>query len=440
MQVAVIILAVLAICIALVGVAAFGQMWHQQGRLPGRSSSACDEGKPQCANCLRQKASCSYLQHIPLASRPRHHNQHVSVPQYHRPPLILPSQPLVVKPVPRGLNSLPIQFTSLDLELLHFYTTNTSIDVLGPDVTGTRVWQTEAVVLALNHPFLLHELFSFAALHLANVKAEDPAASQKYRNVAATYYARSISQFRMEIQNINQENCHATFSCSALLGFHAWAVQAERGANLFFSGEEDEGGRGSGTDIAWYKLHRGANHVLNSVFHWICDGPLWDMIRPWMSLSPNDPMILKPEDERELDAVAACWAGDDVSDTERETLEETLQTLRRTFSTVTTKKAEIGDSAAILSWIILIPDSFCFMVEERYPQALVLIAVYCVLLKKIDHLWWIKGKAANLLAAVEKRLPPGWEPWLAWAMQVVNSPVSDDSTIAGLEDSLITTL
>jgi len=60
------------------------------------------------------------------------------------------------------------------------------------------------------------------------------------------------------------------------------------------------------------------------------------------------------------------------------------------------------------------------MVEERCPQALVLITVYCVLLKRIEEFWWIRGKAENLIDAVRRELPDlSWEKWLIWPIKEI---------------------
>jgi hypothetical protein len=65
------------------------------------------------------------------------------------------------------------------------------------------------------------------------------------------------------------------------------------------------------------------------------------------------------------------------------------------------------------------------MIEERCPQALVIVAVFCVLLKRIVHFWWIKGKAESLLMAVRRVLGGGeWVEWLEWSAYEVESTVS----------------
>jgi hypothetical protein len=60
------------------------------------------------------------------------------------------------------------------------------------------------------------------------------------------------------------------------------------------------------------------------------------------------------------------------------------------------------------------------MVEERCPQALVIVAVYCVLLKRTGQVWWINGKAEDLLRVVKSELVgQEWDEWLAWPVEVV---------------------
>lgn len=138
-----------------------------------------------------------------------------------------------------------------------------------------------------------------------------------------------------------------------------------------------------------------------------------------MYLKVDDPIPLNDSDKANIDSIAGCWIDSDLNAAQKEILEETLQTLRRVFSITTTMTIEIGEGAATMSWIILIPEAFCKMVEERMPQALVLVAVYCVLLNRLDGFWWIKGKAENLLETIRKDLPDGWNKWLAWPTEEI---------------------
>lgn len=65
------------------------------------------------------------------------------------------------------------------------------------------------------------------------------------------------------------------------------------------------------------------------------------------------------------------------------------------------------------------------MMEQKLPEALLVVLYYCVALKRLDHLWWVKGKAENLLNTVLAELGPGWERWTRWPIdQVLGSQAS----------------
>jgi hypothetical protein len=361
-----------------------------------------------------------------LGSRPRHHHPNTLPTSRHstqsiRSQTLLQLSSRESSPT-KGLKPLPLEFTILDLELLHFYTTTTSDEILGHHITGTHIWRTDAVTISFQHTFLLYELFSLAALHLAFLHAASPSRSNRYLNAATLYHLKSISTFRNELQNITRENSDACCACASLLGLHAWTIPGGRGSSLFFPDQEtDKSELGAG--IAWYKLHRGANEILKSNFDWIRQGPFWDMVRPWLTVSPQAvthqvPTPLLEKESANLDAIAECWVSSCLNGDDKHALEETLQTLRLIFSMVSMMDIEISSCTATLSWTTIIPRRFCEMVEERCPQALILVAVYCVLLKRLDEFWWIRGKAESLMGAVRRELPVGmWDYWLEWPLR-----------------------
>jgi hypothetical protein len=72
---------------------------------------------------------------------------------------------------------------------------------------------------------------------------------------------------------------------------------------------------------------------------------------------------------------------------------------------------------------------------RRCPEALILLAHYCLLLSKIDHLWWLQGMSRHLLQAVHKVLGKEWENWITWPLQDLvlsefkNSGMDESQTI-----------
>ncbi|KAF8849502.1 hypothetical protein BDZ45DRAFT_809896 [Acephala macrosclerotiorum] len=218
-------------------------------------SSKCDEAKPFCRPCQRRKLGCSLLRYILLPRPARARPSSTSNFQNPSSQWILPN---TGAPNPTNkLSSLPIQITGLDRELLHFYKTTTSHEILGQHMTGTHIWRASIIALSFQYPFLLSALLSLSALHLG-----------KHINAAMLHHARRISEYRLEIQNLNAENSDACCATAWFLALISWATPDGQGSSLFFS----DGGAGS--PVAWYKLHRGGNEVLNSAAHWLENGAL----------------------------------------------------------------------------------------------------------------------------------------------------------------------
>jgi hypothetical protein len=228
-------------------------------------------------------------------------------------------------------------------------------------MTGTQLWGTSVVTLSFTHPFLLHSLFSLSAFHLVFIySSNNLLLTRKYTQAATLHHLKCIKQFQPEIQNINPENSNACCACAWLLSLHAWTTPSEQGANLFFSSCDE------GAKIAWYKLHRGGNDVVESACHWVEKGPLLEMIRPWLAISllPIITRLLESVGSSELDDIAACWTDADLNTEDKMALEETLQTLRYVFTLVSAMEVESSACIATLSWTTLIAQRFCEMVEE----------------------------------------------------------------------------
>src|SRR5579859_3152674 len=67
-------------------------------------------------------------------------------------------------------SSQPATFTMLDLELIHFWTSTTGPTTVNERPSNSLSLHTIFVELALQYPFLMHEILSISALHLARLK------------------------------------------------------------------------------------------------------------------------------------------------------------------------------------------------------------------------------------------------------------------------------
>lgn len=261
--------------------------------------------------------------------------------------------------------------------------------------------------------------------------AHNTARGQEYYRAEAKHRLQFISDSRAEVEHLTPENSGAYCACALQLALHAWIIPGAKGADLLFSMTNDT----SSKEVPWYKLHRGGVDVLKSALHWVEEGELGDIIRPWKRIpvvlqSPALPSIIDDNgDQARLSSIRSCWEQESILRMEDQlVLESTLDTLRYVFrlssflSSESAFAARVGISScfATLLWTTIVPARFCEMVEERCPQALVIVAVYCVLLKRTGQVWWIKGKAEDLLRVVKSELVrQEWDEWLAWPVEEV---------------------
>lgn len=152
-----------------------------------------------------------------------------------------------------------------------------------------------------------------------------------------------------------------------------------------------------------------------------------DMIHPLLVLGafsvPSPDSIWElGDDDAKLITLASCWNNSEMSMEDQSILDCALQALRHVFSlfSLACRSDELlnvsfSSCIATFSWTTLVPQEFLNMVEERVPPALVVVCVYCILLKRTGDLWWVKGKAESLFEAIEEDLKDEmWVEWMEW--------------------------
>jgi hypothetical protein len=385
----------------------------------------CDEEKPVCKKCQLYGTSCSFLQTHPL-SRPA-----APAPEAAKSPSRQPTIQSMLTPEAPSSSSISSpgfspgypdsnylspstnSFSMLDLELLHFYTT-TSIQTTLDHHIYVQLFAQAVVQQAFQHPFLMHELLSVSALHLSHLHPEK---RLNYGHASDAHAATGLSLYQPQIARLTYKNCHACFAFSTLIWIHAWAAQdLAKPSTIFFApnNRDDED-----VHIKWIALHRGTNSIIETLWPVLKDGPLGGIFDPWVALDPGRPDPLTAEEEPILTALPQIWqTSETLTVAEKDALERGIKKLRRTFSMLTLN-TNISKIAIVMAWFSAVPDEYLLMLERKVPQALLLAMHFCPTLKRIEDLWWVKGKAENLLTTLLDALGDGWDKWTAWPKEKV---------------------
>jgi hypothetical protein len=299
----------------------------------------------------------------------------------------------------------------INLELLHFYTTTTSL-TLSNRPEQQRIWQQVVPQIAFTHGFLLHGILAFSALHLAP--------SQPERNTflwteATAHHDIGLRLFRLAMSNITSQNCDACLAFSTIVAAYGWASSNQTG-NLFFSDTPTSEGE---PKVEWASLLRGVNTLLETAGEWMTSSSLKLILHP--RPDPKLAEAVDPELSVKLTALGQLWdkLPEKFNAVEVEALNETLFLLHEDYTLVASypDERQVDIVSIVYAWPIKVPGIFIAMVKELKPEALILLAHYSLLLNRADHLWYVQGMSRRLLQAIHSKIGKEWESWIAWPLQ-----------------------
>lgn len=285
------------------------------------------------------------------------------------------------------------------------------------------MWRDEIPRIALKQPFLMRGLLAVSALQLARLL---PAQKEHYLAVAAHHQNLALPSYRYLVEDIGHrmtpENCHAILAFGHLTTAYAFASQHPPGSILF-------AGLCSSTGVPeWLYLLRGARGILGMAKDWIADGPLEFSLRGIpetidVSLSPEDFQLTalgveidrltasSPEEHHELDVYR-----------------EALYLLRQAFAIPYQPGEILGVKFAVFNWVEMVSSEFLELLSSLKPVALVILAHLCILLKKCENFWYVKGAADRIIFEVNNILEGNWRLWIAWPLQMVQGEFYENNS------------
>lgn len=399
-----------------------------QPKTPGRgllNARQCDEAPPPCANCRKHNVACEYGSTIQYGGAVVRHaaspaSAPASAPEAASLPALAPAagnNGLSVSFPPEPDNSP--RFTSAlnvnDLELMHHYTTDTYQTLSDHNEFGT-IWQHYVPEEALAHPFLMHGLLSLSALHLIAQHGEHTHASPalcKYTELATMHQNLALVAFRPQLAAIDASNCTAVFAFSCMIAALAFAYER------FIPQTGPHAHDPVGALLQDFALFRGVEGVLQVHADRIRAGRLGPLIedRPTHQTAASGsgsssaaPAVAK-DVASAMDFLLECNGASPPGD--QPVYAQAIRQLHVSFAKAT------GKMENVFRWPMVVADTYLDALRQRRPMALVVLAHYCVILCKVDGLWWSKERAKRLLLAVDRELEAEvrWRPLIRWPLR-----------------------
>ncbi|KAK0186288.1 hypothetical protein F5146DRAFT_125486 [Armillaria mellea] len=352
----------------------------------------CDEEHPTCKNCTKRGIECVW--------------NNVNTSRYDSMP---GTSTHALSGPPRNLPSTVSTWTSgsfdvLTLELIHHYAIATS-HTLSVDPFVTSVWKSVVPKLAFapENRFLLYGILAMSALHAYHA---DPTAG-RYAVAASTYHWQAKTELH-KAQIGGKVDIGVVFITLSLLAMYQFATSSIVSLsssywNITVQNITCEVAR------VWPQLREGVlRPALDVTAPATGSTPLEESFSSSLStlLSTADS---SPDSEELRDAsVYAAY-------------KESIHILEISW------KALYQDWSASCLWWAMAPNMFFHLLTEGKPRALIILAHYCVMMKRVskDDPWWARKQwgieAVRILSGLDAR----WAPSLEW----LSSQLDEDQAL-----------
>jgi hypothetical protein len=361
----------------------------------------CDETRPSCTNCVTNGRRCSYLDSV------------VRLASSLNPIVTLPSPASSIttcvspKYVPNALiphGGFGERYSLLHLELLRDYDDlGMMLGCLEPRVQLTL---QHAVKEAMTTPYLMDELLACSAAYKSTLPGDRQAV---YRTESTRLQTRAISEFNAVQPELMGQNYMAIFAFSSFLGHHS-----------LFDTFSCRGGITEVLDrfVQCLRLHHGVRTIA---------GNSWSKIHqmhPHLLPKQDAPRIpLSGEQEDECGRLKELIRGSSLANSSKEECVADVDLLQSMFESQRCAIEKQGSRRFLVvqEWLVRVSVDFTDLVNQRRPEALVILAYYAVLLHRAKAYWVVGDSGSYLIRTITTHLGPYWAEWLRWPNKILDA-------------------
>lgn len=344
----------------------------------------CDERKPRCVGCERNKLSCIWQA---ATKSPRHDDQTKAVAISHSNGRDIPrptqsrayldiSKALEAQRRPNANHGLSAP-VSKSLQHYLSHTADTLYALTPPFMEG--LWTRMVLGQAQAHPFLMDSVNAITTFHCAYLY---PAAAPRYIKMARLSNAAGLSKFRKSVVRIDERNATAilafTFIQNLLCMTSPFATGIERTSETIDSLRD------------LLVALRGFYRLQPATCPYITD----PAITNWLKNQPDRPPVLdKPYNEELLPHVLRLAVEIDKTSfpaQEKCICRTVLASLYTFFAGI---PLEPRNWAVLFTWPVTLPDEFLDLVSAWHPLALAITAYWAVSVFQGQH--WLFHRWAD---------------------------------------------
>lgn len=147
------------------------------------------------------------------------------------------------------------------------------------------------------------------------------------------------------------------------------------------------------------------------------NGPLRGLLQPGV-INTVDTRLPKPA-EQQLRALADMCESAAGGEEAVEAYMQAVKALRKCYVKIFTRASVECEVATALTWPVEVPDAFLELLKARAPEALIILAHYCVVLHHLDGYWWMRGWGAHLIENIYNELNGSYREWTRWPSETI---------------------
>lgn len=244
----------------------------------------------------------------------------------------------------------------------------------------------------------MHEVLALAALH---IYTQDPENNQNLQLMSTALQSKALTGFDDAVRRNSPEDCLAMLFFAHLLGAHSFYG--------IFSAREDGLGSLITQLISSMHLLRGVQAIIFPSRNLILDTEIGVLMRDADSRR-RTPQLSVPETTKLHEMIGQA----DISESNRATYKDAVRRLERDFAESDQSDEPLASTNTVFSWLVTTTTEYIDLLDERRPEALVILAYYAVILHRRRSSWIVGQAGRYIFDSILSFLGPRWDEWLEW--------------------------
>lgn len=265
------------------------------------------------------------------------------------------------------------------------------------------------------HPFLMHQTLAFSALHLGILR---PQQQEYYRSLATCLQSKALAGFNEILSQVDATSCLPVLLFSHLIALHTFHdifTVLKDDFNTFMDGL-----------VGCVGLLRGVNLVTQTWGHVLLQSELGDIMKEAEEMHHT-----KKASHSECSGLRDLIEAADLSWASKEACTEALDKLQEFFDIENVYPGgPFPTTNVIFAWFVTASSQYTELVDQRRPEALVLLAYYAVLLHRRRKSWVVGDAGKRLFESITTHLGRRWETWLSWPRNAISSGTSSNTPVS----------